>query len=491
MFAERGWIMKRTALSPDRTALVDVHTGESWTYTILRRKIIQWASFFTRSGFKEGERIAILSPNHPELFAILFACEMKGLIYVPLNWRLSCIELVALLKDCTPAILLFHDQFRFLIDEMEFPHAVPLLSLDVEVDGKFQVDQTVSEKSWMMIYTGGTTGRPKGVVLSVEAVNWNALNTIVSWGLTEEDRTINYMPLFHTGGLNALSIPILMAGGMVIVGSRFDAEEALLATDRYGATISLFVPTMYQSMIQVAYFDQSSFPSMQVFLSGGAPCPQTVYHSFHEKGLKFQEGYGLTEAGPNNFYIRSSGACRKIGSVGKSMLFNSVKILNDELQPCQADEVGELFLKGPHLFSGYWQNEKETADAFVDGWLRTGDLAKYDPDGDYFIVGRKKDIIISGGENVYPQEVEQCLMQFEGIDEAAVVGVEDGKWGEVVVAFVTMKEGRSFDRDAIGSHCGKFLGSYKKPKKLIELQELPITHVGKIDKQKLQTMAGK
>ena len=160
--------------------------------------------FSLESGFKEGERIAILSPNHPELFAILFACEIKGLIYVPLNWRLSCFELVALLKDCTPATLLFHDQFRFLIDKMEFPHAVPLLSLDVEVDGKFQVDQTVSEKSWMMIYTGGTTGRPKGVVLSVEAVNWNALNTIVSWGLTEEDRTINYMPLFHTGGLNAL-----------------------------------------------------------------------------------------------------------------------------------------------------------------------------------------------------------------------------------------------------------------------------------------------
>jgi len=184
---------------------------------------------------------------------------------------------------------------------------------------------SINEKSWMLLYTGGTTGHPKGAILSVEAVYWNALNTIVSWGLTEEDRTINYMPLFHTGGLNALSIPILMAGGTVVVGSTFDAEEALRATDLYGATISLFVPTMYQAMIQEPYFDQSSFPSMHVFLSGGAPCPETIYHSFHEKGLNFKEGYGLTEAGPNNFYIRSDDACRNIGSVGKSMLFNSVK----------------------------------------------------------------------------------------------------------------------------------------------------------------------
>ena len=351
--------MKRAALSSERPALIDVHTEEYWTYGNLQRRIFQWASFFSRQGYKEGERIATLSPNHPELFAILFACEMKGLIYVPLNWRLSCVELLSLLKDCTPVILLFHSQFNFLIDELKFPHSVSLQALDSEEEHTYQLEQSKSEKSWMMIYTGGTTGRPKGAVLSTEAINWNALNTIVSWGLTEEDRTINYMPLFHTGGLNALSIPILMAGGTVVVGSTFDAEEALLATDHYGATISLFVPTMYQSMIQTPYFKQSSFPSMQVFLSGGAPCPQTIYHSFHEKGLNFKEGYGLTEAGPNNFYIRNEDACRKIGSVGKSMLFNSVKVLNNRLQPCQVDEVGELYLKGPHVFSCYWQNLRD------------------------------------------------------------------------------------------------------------------------------------
>lgn len=491
MFTNRGWIMKRAALSPNRTALVDVHTGDSWTYAMLQQRIGHWASYFKRQGFKKGERIAIIAPNSPELFAILFACEMTGLLYVPLNWRLSRFELFSLLSNCSPSILLFHEQFKAVIDEMRFPNSVPLLSIEAVDYQDYQVEQLIGEDPWMMIYTGGTTGFSKGVVLSSEAVNWNALNTIVSWGLTEEDITLNYMPLFHTGGMNALSIPILMAGGTVIVGSSFDAEEALLATDTYGATISLFVPTMYQSMIHTPYFQQSSFPSMKVFLSGGAPCPQTIYHSFHEKGLKFKEGYGLTEAGPNNFYIRSDEACRKIGSVGKNMIFNSTKVLNEEMQPCRVDEVGELFIKGPHVFSYYWQNPKATADALVEGWLRTGDLAKQDSDGDTYIVGRKKDIIITGGENVYPQEVEQCLVLFNGVNEVAVVGVKDDIWGEIIVAFIVKVDGYSFDCNDITLHCRKFLGSYKIPKKVIELKELPKTHVGKIDKKALQRMVEK
>lgn len=488
MFTERGWIMKRAALSPHRTALVDVHSGESWTYATLQKKIIGWVSFFYRNGYKKGERIAIVAPNSPELFAILFACEVTGLLYVPLNWRLSRFELVMLLEDCRPVILLFHEQFKSVVDELDYPDSVALDLIDCVDEQDVQIEQMMGEDPWMIIYTGGTTGVPKGVVLSANAVNWNALNTIVSWGLTEEDKTINYMPLFHTGGMNALSIPLLMAGGTVVIGSSFDSEEALMATDQYGATISLFVPTMYQSMIKTAYFQQSTFPTMKVFLSGGAPCPKATYHSFHDKGLKFKEGYGLTEAGPNNFYITTEEACRKIGSVGKSMLFNSVKVLNEEMKPCRVDEVGELFIKGPHVFSDYWQNPKETLDAIVGGWLRTGDLAKYDREGDYYIVGRKKDLIISGGENVYPQEVEQCLVLFEGIDEAAVIGAKDDIWGEAIFAFIIMADGHVIDDDAISKHCKKFLGSYKIPKKIVVLSELPKTHVGKIDKKALQGM---
>jgi fatty-acyl-CoA synthase len=491
MFNEPAWILKRVSLSPNRTALVDVHTNVSWTYTMLKDRILHWASFIMNKGIKKGDRIAVLAPNQPELFAILFACEFRGVIYVPLNWRLSRFEIVSLLNDCSPSVLLYDDIYSSLIHDIDFEQMISIQSFETmsqisEVGEVSNIEQQDPLNPWMMIYTGGTTGKPKGVVLSTYAVNSNAINTIISWGLTEEDTTINYMPLFHTGGINALSIPILMAGGQVVIGNRFDAEEAMRATNHHKATISLFVPTMYQSMINMPYFNETSFSSMKVFLSGGAPCPETIYNKFHSKGLNFKEGYGLTEAGPNNFFIRPEAAYRKIGSVGKPMLFNLVKVLNPKGNRCGADEVGELYVKGPHVFSSYWKKPDDTLDAFQDGWLRTGDLAKYDEDGDHYIVGRKKDIIISGGENVYPQEIEQCLTNFQEINEAAVVAKKDEKWGESIFAFVTEAEGYTFNHEKVIAHCKKFLGSYKIPKEIIVLPEMPKTPIGKIDKNALQ-----
>ncbi|WP_252502408.1 long-chain fatty acid--CoA ligase [Sporosarcina sp. Marseille-Q4943] len=490
MFHEHGWILKRAALSAERPALIDVHSKTSWTYADLKNRIMRWASFFRAQGYEKGERIAVYSPNSPELFAVLFACGLQGLIYVPLNWRLRQLELQALLDDCTPELLLFHDDFQDRMAGLTVKSSISLSVIETVVTPvNWQpADHGNRSDTWMIIYTGGTTGLPKGVMLSYDAVNWNALNTITSWGLSEHDTTINYMPLFHTGGLNALSIPLLMAGGTVVVGHQFNPEEALLATDQYEATISLFVPTMYQMMIQTQYFHHSSFPSMNVFLSGGAPCPKTIYQSFHRKGLRFKEGYGLTEAGPNNFFIRPEDAVRKIGSVGKSMLFNEIQVLDDKGNRCVTGEIGELSLRGPHLFSGYWNKPHETSEVVQDGWLRTGDLAKIDDDGDAFIVGRKKDMIITGGENVYPQEVEQCLITYEGIREAAVVGMEHEVWGETVVAFVVVNEETSFEREALIMHCKATLASYKVPKKIIVLPELPKTHVGKIDSGSLGKM---
>lgn len=491
MFHEHGWILKRAALSADRPALIDVHSETCWTYADLKNRIMHWAAFFEAQGYEKGERIAVYSPNSPELFAVLFACELQGLVYVPLNWRLSRFELQGLLDDCTPILLLFHDEFEERLNGLTAKSAVSLSIIETVVapaNGRPTVQGDRSD-TWMIIYTGGTTGLPKGVMLSYEAVNWNALNTITSWGLSSHDTTISYMPLFHTGGLNALSIPLLMAGGTVVVGHQFEPTEALIATDKFKATISLFVPTMYQLMIATPYFGQSSFPTMDVFLSGGAPCPQTIYHAFREKGLRFKEGYGLTEAGPNNFFITPEVAARKIGSVGKSMMFNEIRVLDPDGNLCPAGEIGELYVKGPHMFTGYWNKPVETSEAIVDGWLRTGDLAKADRDGDTYIVGRKKDMIITGGENVYPQEVEQCLITCTGIREAAVVGTADGVWGEKVVAFVTVDEDCAIDDKLLIAHCKGFLASYKIPKQFIIVPALPKTHVGKIDKNELLRLA--
>lgn len=491
MFHEHGWILKRAALSAERPALIDVHSETCWTYADLKNRITRWASFFQAQGYEKGERIAVYSPNSPELFAVLFACELLGLIYVPLNWRLSNYELQGLLNDCSPVLLLFHDDFEDRLVGLRMKNSVSLSVIETVVapeDWQLTAHANRTD-TWMIIYTGGTTGLPKGVMLSYEAVNWNAINTITSWGLSDCDTTISYMPLFHTGGLNALSIPLLMAGGTVIVGHQFEPTEALIATDKYEATISLFVPTMYQLMTGTEYFRQSTFPSMDVFLSGGAPCPQTVYHSFREKGLRFKEGYGLTEAGPNNFSITPEVAARKIGSVGKSMLFNEIQVLDSEGNQCVAGEIGELYVKGPHVFTGYWNKPSETSEALIGGWLRTGDLAKVDKDGDAYIVGRKKDMIITGGENVYPQEVEQCLVTCAGIREAAVVGTEDDVWGEKVVAFVRVDEDCTVDDETLIAHCKGFLASYKIPKQFIFVPELPKTHVGKIDKNELLRLA--
>ncbi|ALC85512.1 long-chain fatty acid--CoA ligase [Bacillus sp. FJAT-22090] len=490
MFTEQAWIYKRAALSPTKTALIDSNSGEQWNYKTLTDHISKWVHYFQEKQYVKGDRIVILSQNRIELFAILFACGLKGILYVPLNFRLSVSELNYILNDCEPVLVIHDEEHQGICSKFEKVDCLLLTKvLDERIE--FYPSKSVwsSTDPWLIIYTGGTTGKPKGVVLSFDAVNWNAINTIVSWGLSDVDCTLNYMPMFHTGGLNALCLPILMAGGTVVTGSRFNAEEALMALNTYKTTMSLFVPTMYQAMLETDYIKRATFPTVKAFLSGGAPCPKTIYNQFEEKGILFKEGYGLTEAGPNNFYICPQRASNKKGSVGKCMQFNEVKIMNEFGKLCNENEIGELYISGKHVFTKYWNNEEETKIAKVDGWLKTGDLAMFDDEGDYYIVGRKKEMIISGGENVYPQEVEQCLVLHPNIREAAVIGIEDDKWGECVTAFVTCKESIvSFEAEII-TYCKKSLGSYKVPKKIFILNELPRTDVGKIDKKKLQQLA--
>ena len=480
-----NWILQRTRLSHDKMALIDLHTKQSWTYASLEEEMLKWIAFIQQQGLKRGERMVVLSANRMELFPILFASGMMGIIYVPLNYRLSIKEQNELMKDAGASLLLYDEGYEHIAAQTAIDTKINIHSVTAQPIESIRETTVEPHDPWLIIYTGGTTGKPKGVVLSHESVNENAINTITSWSLSEEDTTINYMPLFHTGGINALCLPLLMTGGTVVIGSEFDAEEALRATNEFAATISLFVPTMYHLMTQTDYFKQAQFDSMRVFLSGGAPCPPSIYTRFHEKNLDFKEGYGLTEAGPNNFFIRPEQAKDKLGSVGKSMLFNEVLVVSDDGKPCRTNEVGELWLKGKHVFSEYWNLEQETKEAFYEGWLKTGDLAKYDEDGDYYIVGRKKDMIISGGENIYPQEIEQCLMCHDAISEAAVIGVPEQKWGEMVIAFITLYPNEVFNEREFIEHCQAYLGNYKIPKQFIVIDDMPKTDVGKVNKNKL------
>ncbi|MHC0039570.1 AMP-binding protein [Pseudoneobacillus sp. C159] len=490
---ELDWLENRARISPSGEALIDAETNTVWDYQELNNRAISMASFLLSEGVTKGDRIALLAPNHISYFDLLFACQKIGAIFVPINWRLSIEEINDIIIDSSPVLIGVHERFQTVISLLSL--AVKKFVIgdsDYDVLTSYKMNETVTttdirpNEPLLMIYTGGTTGKPKGVVLTHQSVLWNAINTIISWNLTKDDKTFTNIPLFHTGGLNALSLPLLLTGGTVVIADQFDAAKAVQYLQFYHCTIVLFIPTMYHMMIQTEEFQRADFPYMKIFLSGGAPCPLEIYEAFWKKGLLFKEGYGLTEAGPNNFYISPEDAFRKKGSVGKAMMFNNVKIMKSHEEEAKENEVGELWLKGKHCFSHYWNNEEATESAFYDRWLCTGDLAKKDQDGYYYIVGRKKDLIITGGENVYPIEVEQWLLTHPLVNEVAVIGLPDEKWGESVTAFITSKEPEMLKIAELKSYCSFKLGKYKIPKQFFILSELPKTHVGKIDKKVLK-----
>ncbi|MBY0148822.1 long-chain fatty acid--CoA ligase [Neobacillus niacini] len=495
---EIDWIENRARLSPNKKAIIDEDTNKSWTYKQLNNRSSSMAGWLKKQGVKKGDRVALLSPNDISYFDLLFACGKIGAIFVPLNWRLSEHELNEILLDCTPSLIAIHQRFENRVPSLlkTAPKALVVggSSYHEIVSDIFDCRQieAISEKDPLaMIYTGGTTGKPKGVVLSHQSIQWNGINTILSWNLSQEDVTINYMPMFHTGGLNALSVPILMIGGTVVIGDQFTGQKAVHSINQYKCTIILLVPTMYHLLIQSDEFQRSEFPSMKIFLSGAAPCPLHVYEAFQKKGLAFKEGYGLTEAGPNNFFIHPEDAQLKRGSVGKPMMFNTIKLEKADGEEAKVNEVGEILINGRHTFSHYWNNELATMETKKEGWVHTGDLAKKDEEGFHYIVGRKKDMIITGGENVYPLEIEHWLAAHPAVDEAAVIGLPDDKWGELVVAFIVQKYPHPIDEVELKSYCEEKLGSYKIPKRFITLKELPKTHVGKIDKKKLKEFSNK
>jgi fatty-acyl-CoA synthase len=490
---ELDWLANRARISPAAAAIVEGEAGTRWTYGQLNTRAENVATYFMSIGIKKGDRIALLSPNHISYFDIFFACMKVGAIFVPLNWRLSKTEISYILADCTPTFVAVHSSLKGLL-------AIENLIQHIDIDSaKYESITEGREMSFheitteienndplAIIYTGGTTGKPKGAVLSHQSILWNGLNTIVSWSLSEKDVTLTYLPMFHTGGLNALSIPILLIGGKVVIASDFEPYKAVELINQEGCTVVLLVPTMYHMIVNSDFFKDVTFPTMHTFLSGGAPCPLPIYQAFEKKGLAFKEGYGLTEAGPNNFYIDPNIAKFRRGSIGKPMIFNEIKLIGFNGEEAQPGEVGELLIRGKHVFEYYWNNPEATGEALIDGWLYTGDLAKKDEDGFHYIVGRKKEMIISGGENIYPLEVEQCMNQHPAVNEVAVFSLPHPKWGEIVAAVVSVLRNQKITEGELKAFCKQSLGSYKIPKYIIFESEIPKTHVGKIDKNSLQ-----
>ncbi|MDQ0268567.1 class I adenylate-forming enzyme family protein [Cytobacillus purgationiresistens] len=477
------WLAGRASLTPNLIAAIDADNQESWTFFEMNKRANGLAQYFRENGISKGDRVALCAENHLSFFDFLFACWKLDAIFVPLNWRLADNELQYIINHCRPKIVGVKSD---RVISLEFGQT---LIIDATYEQMVMSSENTFNESEddlapvVIIYTGGTTGRPKGVVLTKKNILANAMNTIISWGLTRDEVTYTALPMFHTGGLNSLTLPVLLNGGTVVYSAKFEPKSAVQHLNQYHCTIVLFVPTMYQMIMQMEEFKTEDFPSMKCFLSGGAPCPHPVYDQFKEKKQPFKEGYGLSEAGPNNFYISPEMAEIKRGSVGKPMLLNSVKIMMNDKE-IKGEEVGELFIKGDHVFCGYWENEHETHNAIQDGWLKTGDLARRDEDGYFFIVGRLKDMIITGGENVYPIEIENVLLAHADIKEAAVIGADDPIWGEAAHAYVSTINPQ-LDEHQLKAYCQRQLANYKVPKKIHFIDELPKTFVNKIDKKML------
>ena len=436
------WLARREALSPERTALVDTIGGRTITYREWNRSANRTARLLRELGVTRGERVAVLSMNSVESLDVWFACSKLGAIFQPLNWRLAEGELATLIADGTPCVFAYGNDFvrqtealrarapsvrRFVaLDGAPARDGdVALSARDRLSDAPFPAEETAPHDPWALCYTGGTTGVPKAAMLTYGAITANAVNTIVSWGLTASDVALLNAPLFHTGGMNVFTSPLVMAGGASVVCRAFDVDQVFDLVAARAITVLFGVPTMFIAMQAHPRWSAVDFSHLKLVISGGAPCPEPVFHKFWERGVDFKTGYGLTEAGPNNFWLPPEEVRRRPGAVGVPLFQIDAKIVHESGLECGPGETGELLLRGPHVCAGYWNRPAETAKAIVDGWLHTGDLARRDADGYFTIAGRSKDLIISGGENVYPAEVESVIAAHDSIAEVVVIGVPD------------------------------------------------------------------
>lgn len=486
----KDWIGRWAVYRPNKIAIRECETGRFVTYSDLNQRANYLAEYFTETlGFQKGDRLMVLAEHSIEYVA-LFACAQKtGIILVPVNYRLAPPEIDFQIQDAEPKLLLVEAKFEHLAAELEADVTrTSLVELPEGTLEMFHAKEILEDDPVFILYTSGSTGFPKGAIYSHKMLLWNSLNTSQSLELTSGDYTINCMPPFHTGGWNVLLTPMLHRGGSVGLMKKFDADSLLELIDQDKVTLFMGVPTMLKMMSESQRFASSNFSSLRYIIVGGEALPLQVINTWHHKGVMIRQGYGLTEVGPNITSLHQSDAARKLGSIGVPNFYVEYAILDEQQNQVQPGDIGEFCLKGPMVTPGYWQNEDATKQALIDDFFHTGDLVREDEEGFLYIVDRKKCMFISGGENVYPAEVERVLRSHPAINEAAVVGVTDSKWGEVGKAFVSMKNGSPIIKDDLIDHCQQHLAKYKVPRYFEQLIEIPKNSSGKIDRKKLSEL---
>ena len=495
------WLTKRELLNGNREALVD---GERrLTYRQLNRRVNQLARFLQGMGLKRGDRCAILAYNCLEFVEVIFATAKLGLILVPLNWRLAPAELSFIISDSGAETLFFDPEFAAAVESLKGKTALRRFisigqkeiagatgyekALTSQRDEEPDPDRTVElDTPHIIMYTAGTTGRPKGAILGQGASFWNAANMSLCVDLTSKDRTLTVLPLFHVGGIGLYTLPTLYQGGTAVIQRTFDPKVTFRLIKDERIDVLFGVPAIFLFLIQDSDFKSGAMSRLRSVMSGGAPLPVSLIHQYHEAGIILQQGFGMSEAAPGIAALDRDRALAKAGSIGRPLFHMEVRIVDDQNHDQAVGQTGELLIRGPNLMQGYWNRPEATAEAFMEGWLHTGDLARMDEDGDLYIVERKKDMYISGGENVYPAEVENTIFELPQVAEAAIIGVKDKTWGEVGQAIVVLKPGQKLTETEVLNFLKGRLAKYKVPKSVVFVDQLPRNAAGKVLKNVLK-----
>ncbi|KFF95864.1 o-succinylbenzoate--CoA ligase [Streptomyces europaeiscabiei] len=491
-----SWPARRARKTPQRTALI--HGDTSITYGELYERTTRLAHALRASGVRRGDRIAYLGPNHPSYLETLFAAGTLGAVFVPLNTRLAGPEIAYQLADSGAKALVYGPGFTGLVAGLPGDTDVRTY---VETGTEYEallagaeaepIDQPVTaDDTCIIMYTSGTTGRPKGAMLTHGNIIWNAVNVLVDQDVITDERALVSAPLFHTAGLNMLTLPVLLKGGTCVLVEAFAPEATFDLIERHRITFMFGVPTMFDQVARHPRWADADLSSLRMLSCGGSPVPTPLIAKFQERGLTFLQGYGMTEAAPGTLFLDAEHAVSKAGSAGVPHFFSDVRVVRPDMTPVDVDEPGEVVVRGPHVMPGYWGLPEETAAVFADGWFRSGDAARVDEDGYVFIVDRIKDMIISGGENIYPAEIEDQLLAHPDVVECAVIGVPDDKWGEVPRAVVVPREGSALDADEVLASLAGRLAKYKIPKSVVIADELPRTASGKLLKARVRKRYG-